>query len=219
MFVHYEPGKFEEVGTKEELLEYCRRKPWSGATITPTGIRLTADIDLQGEEIEGFPDFKGTFDGRGHTISNFKLKYSSVKDAFKADNDFTGFGNSQLHISLFGGLGSAVSTVQTTVKDVTFENMTIEVDINYADGNSMVTVSPFCSKAKNATVTNVTVTGEVKEVSLPAELLAIKETNYILARDNATGNWLPLPKIPSDGHNRNSVFDDVDLSGVKYTAL
>lgn len=206
VFVHYVKGKFEFVSTKEELLSYCKRAPWSNA-FNPVGISLRADIDLGGEEFTGFPDFGAVFDGNKHKISNFKLKYGNLKDDLKGDNDLDSE-NNQLHISLFGGLRNA------EIKNVTFENITIEVSVPFAN-TKLVYVSPLCLKARDSKVENVKITGEIKETLFFDGF--DKESSYIVAMSGTS--LLPIPKIEGDRNLRNSTFTDVDLSGMKYTAL
>lgn len=68
------------IGTKLEL-ENFRNAVNNGNTYSGQTVRLTADIDLGGaswtpignKEKEGDTGFAGTFDGQGHTISNFQV--------------------------------------------------------------------------------------------------------------------------------------------------
>lgn len=206
VFVHYINGKFEFVSTKEELLSYCRRAPWSNA-FSPVGISLRGNIDLGGEEFSGFPDFAATFEGNGYTISNFKLKYGNLKDDLKGDNDLDSE-NNQLHISLFGGLRNA------DIKNVIFENVQIEVSVPFAN-TKLVYVSPFCLKARDSKVTNVKITGEIKEVMFFNGF--DKESSYVVAMSGSS--LLPIPKIEGDRNFRNSTFTDINLKGMTYVAL
>ena len=206
VFVHYLPGKFEYISTKDELLAYCRRAPWRNA-FDPVGLHLSADIDMGGDEFEGFPDFAGLFDGQGHKIYNFKLKYGNQKNDLKSDNDLDGE-NNQLHISLFGGLRNA------TIKDITFENVTIEIEVPFV-GTRLVFVSPLCLKARNSKVSGVTMTGVIREKSFFDGF--DKDESFVAALSGNT--LLPLPKINGDKNNRDSTFTDVDLSGMTYEAL
>lgn len=136
VFVKYEKGEFVRVSTAEELIANRTKD-----------IMLVADIDLNGADFRGFGDYKKIFRGNGHTISNFNLKYDA--GSYVDDNDL-GEEGYQLCISLFGRMDGA------TVQDVTFENFTIDIKITYSKLKKVI-VAPFCVKATDSTVQNVTV--------------------------------------------------------------
>ena len=62
----------------EELAKNCHIDEWSKNKI----VSLTADIDLSGSEFLNIPVFSGTFNGNGHTISNYR---------YNGDGYVTGF--------------------------------------------------------------------------------------------------------------------------------
>ena len=100
----------------------------AGTTFTGWTLKLGADIDLSGSEWEpigtgkrGDADtvFRGTFDGDGHTISNFKITFDT--DTCD-DNQAIGF---------FGNVAGTADSY-ATVKNVKFSNVTIETKSNTA---------------------------------------------------------------------------------------
>lgn len=222
VFVRYEPGKFVTVGTQSELLDYINGAQW--AATDPVGIRLTADIDLGGAAIPGFQNFRGVFDGQNHKISNFSLSYNNTKayldsDEAKADSELPGE-DKQLRISLFGELRGRRDMftgeyVITEVKNVTFENFTIEISVPYENTHETY-IAPLCVKAINASVSNVTMTGTVREKSFHENYR--KDRYYEIALDN-NGKFLPLPKVANDPNNVNSTFTNVNLLGMAYEPL
>lgn len=62
----------------EQLAENCHIDEWSRNKI----VSLTTDIDLAGSEFLNIPVFSGTFNGNGHTISNYR---------YNGDGYVTGF--------------------------------------------------------------------------------------------------------------------------------
>ena len=62
----------------EQLAENCHIDEWSRNKI----VSLTTDIDLSGSEFLNIPVFSGTFNGNGHTISNYR---------YNGDGYVTGF--------------------------------------------------------------------------------------------------------------------------------
>lgn len=67
-----------EIGSREELLEAVRRINSGAEDSSRPRIALTRDIDLKGAALEpiGTPasPFSGVLDGRGHTLSNCKIR-------------------------------------------------------------------------------------------------------------------------------------------------
>ncbi len=84
-------------------------------------VKLIEDIDLGGAEWTPIGDYRfdanrfgGTFDGQGHTISNFKITKKTAKD--DANKSSYGF---------FGNL-------RGTVKNLTIDNATVNVPVKFA---------------------------------------------------------------------------------------
>ena len=96
---------------------------------------LTSDIDFGGEELSLFNSdadpFKGTFDGNGHTISNFKLAKTSYS-----------------YFGLFG------YTKNATISNLNIENVVVEsTNLNSFSAGVLV------GKAESTVVSNVKISG------------------------------------------------------------
>ena len=100
----------------------------AGTTFSGWTLKLGADIDLSGSEWEpigtgkrGKADtvFRGTFDGDGHTISNFTITF----DTDKCDDDQA--------IGFFGNVAGTADK-HAIIKNVKFSNATIDTKSNTA---------------------------------------------------------------------------------------
>lgn len=125
----------------------------SGNTYEGYTITLKNDIDLSGHNwdpighhtesyiISDTKVFKGTFDGRGYTISNMNINVSNVTD----NNHSFGF---------FGGV------LNGCVKNLNFENCNIEIVFFSSSSLSVGTVAGFFagSEVSNISVNNSSVT-------------------------------------------------------------
>ena len=139
LYVEYIEGTYSVVKTKEQLKD-----------ARSSNIYLLDDIDMEGDALS-FDNFNGkTFEGKGHTVSNFTLSYKSTRtDLVDLDDD----GNKSLCIAIFGNVEGA------TVRDVTFENVTVTVNNSFMSNLYKIYVSPLAVSAKDSTFENVTVTG------------------------------------------------------------
>lgn len=176
IYVEYTKGKFVEVSTAADLVRYASAS---------RDIRLTADIDMNdlltdeqkenGDvyEFDGFIDFANIFDGNGHTIKNFKLTYSQELGNLRNDEEYDG--NRVLAISLFG------ATEGAEVKDVTFENVTIDVDVSFSRIDRVI-VAPITTKSLESSFTNVSFSGTYAFTKMPE---SIGEDNFIVVDDRA----------------------------------
>lgn len=144
-----------EIGTKEEFLAF-RDKVNNGNSMAGKTVKLTADIDLEGEEWVsiGVPgstksanckSFCGTFDGNGHTISNMTTfleptsgyvdmqggLFSSLGDGAVVKN-FTLTGTYEVHnISTSTGTTDYFGSVANAVKGtVLIQNVKSSVNFN-----------------------------------------------------------------------------------------
>ncbi len=99
---------------------------------------LTADINLGGKKINGAPVFCGSFDGGGHTISNYEIEFSG--------DDYAGFfnkiaeGAAVVNLSLNGVMGKAESSDNEFSADVIRgeieKNLGITTESTAVDGAS-----------------------------------------------------------------------------------
>lgn len=134
-------------------------------------IYLTADIDMAGKQAISFDDYNKIFIGNNHTIKNLTIKYL----AGKADllPDFSDTNKNSLMISLFGNMKDAV------VKDVNFENVTVEV-VTTLTTTFKIYLSPFALSLENTELSNVKITGSYKISKIPN---GMPEENVIIVND------------------------------------
>ncbi|MDE7439842.1 MAG: InlB B-repeat-containing protein [Clostridia bacterium] len=145
LYLKYIEGVYTVVSTKQQLLDAS----------SDESIYLTADIDMEGEKIN-FNSCK-QFDGNGHKVYNFALEYTVSFDGLVDVDDE---GNSDaLCISLFG------NAKNVTVRNVTFENMTVTIDTSFSR-ITRIYVSPLAVTATNSTFEKVTVTNCAIEYKL-----------------------------------------------------
>ncbi len=110
----------------------------SGQTFTKYSIR--ADLDFSGKSFEMVPEFTGSIEGNGHTLSNISISIAGKK----MDRD-------QLYMgALFGKLSEA------EIKDLSIENLSFNV--NLPPSNHLKAAS-FAVEAKDSTVQNIKVDG------------------------------------------------------------
>ncbi len=160
VYVNYLKGDFEIVSTARQL-----------KSATKKNIYLTADIDLNGEEID-FGDYKYQFIGNGHTISNFKIRYDAGKDGVKPDLDDDS--KKSLFISLFGDAKDA------TIENVNFANVLLDINTFYSL-TYKIYVAPIAMSATNCSVKNVGFEGTYKITRLPDGLT--EETSVVVCEE------------------------------------
>lgn len=74
-------GRTIHIKTKEDLYNFAKKASFDKYSLGLTVI-LENDIDLKGENFTPIPIFKGTFDGRGHTIKGVKLEVEGSNQGF-----------------------------------------------------------------------------------------------------------------------------------------
>ena len=135
------------------------------------GIYLLNDIDMEGAELS-FANFTNKmFYGNGYKISNFKMTYQKTKDDLVPD--FNEEGYNTLCIGLFGDV------TKSTIKDVTFENFTIEIATPLPQVGYVV-FAPIAVTMVNSTISNVNISGVVTVTELPN---GFNEDNLIIITD------------------------------------
>lgn len=176
IYVDYDRGQFVEVRTAAELVANVNQD-----------IKLMNDIDMSdllteeqkanGEimTFSGFTDYDKIFFGNGFTIKNFKLEYKQGRYDLMDDDDI---GRFVLGISLFGGM---VGAEGAEVKDVKFENVTIDVDAS-SDWVRSIIVAPICVKAAGSSFTNVSFSGTYTFTRMPS---GVKAENFKVITDRA----------------------------------
>ena len=109
-------------------------------------------IDMGGEELR-FDNFSGkTFLGNGSTVKNFTLKkdWRGLIDELEPDIGEEGSANS-VYLAIFRNADNA------TVRDVSFEGVTLTVDIGSLSRLKKVYVAPLAVQSHNSTFENVSV--------------------------------------------------------------
>lgn len=124
-----------------------------------SNIYLDADIDMNGKTLS-FDVYTKTFEGNGHTISNFKLVYN-LSDAGLQKN-FDNDAQNAIYVCLFKGL------TNSTVQNVNFKDVQLVIEGTYSKAQ-YVYLAPLCMKATGATVKNVTFELTYQIVGLPIE--------------------------------------------------
>lgn len=133
-------------------------------------IYLLADIDLKGADFN-FNEYTGIFLGNGHKISNFTIPSPSAKPEINSELNT----KNSLYSSIFYKLDGA------TIKDVTFENVTYEIQ-NPLQTIRNVVVCPLSTIVNNSTIENVKVTGtfEIKKVPTSATVTIITDSMFFI---------------------------------------
>lgn len=139
LYVEYIEGSYRLVKTADDL-----------KGLGSKGVYLLDNIDMQGKKFS-FDNFTGkTLLGNGYRIYNFTVDYSDSR--FDLVDDFETDNKKALCISIFGKADGA------TIKDVTFDNITVVVDTFYS-AIDKIYVAPLAVSAKDSTFVNVKVTG------------------------------------------------------------
>ncbi len=155
---------------------------------------LMCDIDFSQADEKyreiNFGNFMGrTFDGNGHTLSNFAIKYSASN--LVADYDPTVSGNS-LYVSLFG------NGKNSTIKNVNFQNVSVSVKTENSK-TSQIYVAPLFANASNCKVENVNVQLTVKVEVLPTNINDIILYDSFFGRTEETNTATNSTKSISRG--------------------
>lgn len=70
--VAFAEGEVISIGSAEELLDFARKCSYDAFSVGKTVV-LSADISLQGVDLQPIASFSGIFDGQGHTISGIEI--------------------------------------------------------------------------------------------------------------------------------------------------
>ena len=123
-----------------------------------SNIYLDADIDMGGKVLSFATYSKKTFEGNGHTISNFKLAYN-LSDASLEANFDNGSQNA-VYVCLFKEIANS------TIQNVNFKGVQLVIEGEFSKAQ-YVYVAPLCMSATGATVKNVTFELTYQIVGLP----------------------------------------------------
>ncbi len=169
VYAKYIKGEYTIVRTAKELEK-----------AKTSSIYLDADIDMGGKTLVFDVYTKRTFEGNGHTISNFKLVY----DLGDLQKNFENDTENAVYVSLFGKIADA------TVQNVKFKGVQLVVEGEFSKAQ-YVYVAPFCMTASGATVKSVTFEWTYKIVSLPSATakINISDSGYQTADEASKNNW------------------------------
>ena len=156
--------KTYKIGSKAELVEF--RNAWNIGAVNCNEIKLTANIDIAGENWTpignwGHP-FNGTFDGNGKTISGLTAVGTLGSDGVYNIGGTIGFGE------CYGFIG-IVGEGNTEVKDLTFTNVNINL-VNGTNVGAVIGYAPALNKGYEGdkidsvgtlTLSGVTASGEI----------------------------------------------------------
>lgn len=162
VYVNYIKGRYTVVENGAQLVKALTRT---------TNIYLKSDVDCNGQVLN-FKNYKGTFIGNGHTVSNFKVWYTARKDDLGEDN-----------ITYASILGNAENAVVT---DVTFDNVLLEFETSLSTTKG-ICIAPLATSLTECTLTNVSVNNmTIKIKKLPGNL---SEDSLVIISDK------PIDKV------------------------
>ena len=151
VYLHFIKGTYKLVRNANELL-----------SAKTQNIYLVNDIDFEGGSFGGFEIYRGTIEGNGHVIKNFRLSYDNTKSGLVSDPDLSDEGG-LLRIGIFRELSGA------TLRNVSFTDFTIDVNVGYPATKTII-IAPLAVKAANTVLENVSVSGSYTVTKLPDRL-------------------------------------------------
>ena len=129
VYLHCIDGAYELVSTADEL----------NAISATDNVYLMKTIDFGGKTLTSLKDYGGTFEGNGHTVKNFNLNRGNGRNDLYHDTIEDGW---VLGISIFG------DAVGAQVRNVTFENVSVDVDAGFSLINTVI-VAPLFLRMQN----------------------------------------------------------------------
>lgn len=196
---HALPGKVTEISSIEELLKFSQDS--QSNDFDGEIIKLTCDIDLYGAYFNSIPVFAGTFDGGGHTISNYYIISSATH--FTNGGTASGFFN----LITLAGTVKNLTTAGNVYGEKANENENSYTggiaginfgkilschnkgEITAGYGNQSYTAGIVGWNAKKAVVTDCTNTGEIygadtKDYCLAGEIAGINSGELLSCNNN-----------------------------------
>ncbi len=180
-------------------------------------VKLAADIDLQneiwdpiGKGNNGNITFKGTFDGNGKTISNYRSTYTLIAESNNTNYEkiYTYFGS-----ALFGRINSAI-----------IKNLSVTNASNYVNGEKTIAniTSAVCgysfgnSTFEKVNVTNCTISGSGK-VGAIVGMSSGKDSNITLT--DCTVDNVTLKGMYNVAGLVANMQGNITLSGCKVSGI
>ena len=159
-----------QISNAAELLWFADTTNSGKNGVNKLNAALTADIDLEGVHWipivagNGTPTYEGTFNGNGHTVSNFVLNTGWLYDRFISQGSTPA--QAQAEIQNSGFIGSLTGTV----KNLVIENITVISSANGGMGSTdpakmiekAVSVGSVVGWLNGGTVDNIVVNGNLE---------------------------------------------------------
>lgn len=195
LYVEFIEGSYKVVRTASDLSKSVD----SNIYVIPGSV-----IDMEGEELN-FKNYSGkTFLGNGAVIKNFTLHKTWTQYNFRdeLEPDIVDDELNSLYFAIFRNVDKA------TVKDVSFEGVTLTVDMGRLAGLSKIYVAPLAVNATNSTFENVTVKAtfgytEKTEKYYDIASQLVFESNNLAHAGNSTFISCPKPEITLAGKVEN----------------
>ena len=139
------------ISNKDEFKEFIQ----ASSTYSGETVKLACDIDLNGETVSFAGEFKGTFDGQGHSISNFK----TGKGLFQTIG--SGATVQNLHLSKVSFDGTSSTGVVTADNFGTISYVTVTGTLTATTGMSH-SAGIAAKNESGATISNCVFAGTLK---------------------------------------------------------
>lgn len=137
-------------------------------------IYLLNDIDFDGDDM-CFDSYSGTILGNNHKVINFEVDYDTSRNGLQGSLDDLKGTSDHLYIALFFELKDAI------IKDLTFENMLIDVNTNYSQIKYLI-IAPLAIVANNVTLENVKLSGNITYTKTPNSENEIVLDNFFYSK-------------------------------------
>ena len=135
------------------------KRQFKSALTRGENIYLLNDIDFDGDDM-CFDSYSGTILGNNHKVINFEVDYDTSRNGLQGSLDDLKGTSDHLYIALFFELKDAI------IKDLTFENMLIDVNTNYSQIKYLI-IAPLAIVANNVTLENVKLSGNITYTKTP----------------------------------------------------
>ncbi len=150
------------------------KRQFKSALTRGENIYLLNDIDFDGDDM-CFDSYSGTILGNNHKVINFEVDYDTSRNGLQGSLDDLKGTSDHLYISLFFELKDVV------IKDLTFENMLIDVNTNYSQIKYLI-IAPLAIVANNVTLENVKLSGNITYTKTPNSENVIVLDNFFYSK-------------------------------------
>lgn len=218
----FEKPAIEELGTAEEFYNwYVSLKD----NVFLGSVKITNDFDLKNYTFTAYP-FDGSFDGGGHTISNFKVTPSQIPGT-----DYYG-----------GGLFSRISA--GVVKNLNIDTLTITIDALQGNTDSDVYLGSIAgssvngARIENCRLSNIIINGKNNTTRFSHILggvvgvsdrlimtgcrvvsLSVQQMNTIKSAGGLVGEFNAKNKLIGNYVSEGSIYNAANFGGILGNAL